>query len=758
MEYYDIIDDSSSILLGCRTARSLSSVPEIGGCEGDENCNCSDGSHQDGDGSTITAGVRIDDTSSSIFPPNYDESRVSSSNHNHQYNNSNDDNQRSKSRRKRMYHWWTDILSRVSRSASSLLNQHTPKLDDIFDTGDHENGQLADVSQLQSQQRQHNPLDEVQSSNSSANSISRRGGNSRLLRPGREESITSRNNGNSDTNCNDDEKNETIIALQEEIALLKQRIHTLEYIRDEELWHGGENVPASLTKSSAYKSDSINDIPHPLKPVLSLTPDQITRYSRQLLLNDGFGIVGQCKLLSSSILVIGAGGIGSTVLLYLAAVGVGHITVVDYDTIEMSNLHRQIIYKDVNATSKKKKKNKKSNTTTTNKGHKVASDEEMRRRGMLNNNKAISAKYAMLELNPTLSCTALTIAITATNALDLISKHDAIVDASDNPQTRYIMNDACILANKPLVSGSAMGTEGQLTVYNYQPTATATATADSDNVTPTSSAENNNDNGGGRGILCSTKQQQQRTACYRCLYPKSTTTDGCKSCSDNGVLGMVPGVIGILQAVEVIKILTDIGHVMHDQLVMYDSLHGTFMNIKKPPPRINCAICSIAATITTMEESEQSLLSVRGPSVSSSSTTLIPSTTTCPLGDSGGGGTANVQSISCIEYNNNVRNIGQPHILLDVRVPRQYEMCSLDGSINLPLEELESQLDTTVGGLSHGQLPIYCLCRRGIASVAATRIIQNSINDGNAAIHSVYNITGGLHSWVETVDSDFPEY
>jgi adenylyltransferase/sulfurtransferase len=301
-----------------------------------------------------------------------------------------------------------------------------------------------------------------------------------------------------------------------------------------------------------------------------------------------------------------------------------------------------------------------------------------------------------------------------------------------------------------------MGTEGQLTVYNYQPTATATANAGSDNVTPTSSAENNNDNGGGRGISCSTKQQQQRTACYRCLYPKSTTTDGCKSCSDNGVLGMVPGVIGILQAVEVIKILTDIGHVMHDQLVMYDSLHGTFINVKKPPPRINCAICSIAATITTMEESEQSLLSVRGPS---GSTTLIPSTTTCPLGDSGeGGGTANVQSISCIEYNNNVRNIGQPHILLDVRVPRQYEMCSLDGSINLPLEELESQLDTMVGGLSHGQLPIYCLCRRGIASTDATRIIQKSINDGNAAIHSVYNITGGLQSWVETVDSDFPEY
>ena len=755
MEYYDIIDDS-----GCRTARSLSSVPEIGGGEGDENCNCSDGSHQDGDGSTITAGARIDDTSSSIFPPNYDESRVSGSNHNHQYNNNNDDNQRTKSsRRKRIYHWWTDILSRVSRSASSLLNQHTPKLDDIFDTGDHENSQLADVSQLQSQQRQHDPLDEVQSSNSSANSISRRGGNSRLLRPGREESNTGRNNGNSDTNCNDDdEKNETIIALQEEIALLKQRIHTLEYKRDEELWHGGENVPASLTKSSAYKSDSIDDIRYPLKPVLSLAPDQITRYSRQLLLNDGFGIVGQCKLLSSSILVIGAGGIGSTVLLYLAAVGVGHITVVDYDTIEMSNLHRQIIHKDANATSKKKKSNTTTTTTTTtNKGHKVASDEEMRR-GMLNN-KAISAKYAMLELNPTLSCTALTIAITATNALDLISKHDVIVDASDNPQTRYIINDACILANKPLVSGSAMGTEGQLTVYNYQPTATATANAGSDNVTPTSSAENNNDNGGGRGISCSTKQQEQRTACYRCLYPKSTTTDGCKSCSDNGVLGMIPGVIGILQAVEVIKILTDIGHVMHDQLVMYDSLHGTFINIKKPPPRINCAICSKAATITTMEESEQSLLSVRGPSVSSSSTTLIPSTTTCPLGDSGeGGGTANVQSISCIEYNNNVRNIGQPHILLDVRVPRQYEMCSLDGSINLPLEELESQLVTMVGALSHGQLPIYCLCRRGIASTTASRIIQKSINDGNAAIHSVYNIAGGLQSWVDTVDSDFPEY
>jgi len=174
------------------------------------------------------------------------------------------------------------------------------------------------------------------------------------------------------------------------------------------------------------------------------------------------------------------------VIPYLAACGVGSLTIVDFDQIDVSNLHRQVIHntKDVGV------------------------------------NKAESAAKAVYDLNPTIRCQTIQVSLTSENALDLISRHDVVVDASDNPQTRYLINDACVLSDTPLVSGSAVGTEGQLTVYNYR---------------------------GG--------------PCYRCLYPKVDAREGSKSCSDNGVLGPVPGLVGVLQSVEVIKILTGIGYV-----------------------------------------------------------------------------------------------------------------------------------------------------------------------------------------------------
>ena len=179
-----------------------------------------------------------------------------------------------------------------------------------------------------------------------------------------------------------------------------------------------------------------------------------------------------------------------TVILYLAACGVGKLTIVDFDDVETSNLHRQVIHKAANV-------------------------------GL---NKAESACRAVHELNPSVTCRAIKASLNYDNAMELISQHDCVVDASDNPQTRYLINDACVLASKstkkniPLISGSAMGTEGQLSVYNYK-----------------------------------------SGPCYRCLYPQPNATEGCKSCADNGVLGPVPGLIGILQSLETIKVLTDTG-------------------------------------------------------------------------------------------------------------------------------------------------------------------------------------------------------
>ena len=543
-----------------------------------------------------------------------------------------------------------NLVSRVSRSASSLLNQHSPNINDILDSG---NGtppiQQPSVSQQQQQR------------NRSGSGV------------GIQIDSTIPEQTHTD---------EEVFALREEVALLKNKIQALESEKSNAqsaLSNGKQDVSITST------TNDISDIPS-IDAIQSLAPHQVSRYSRQLLLSDGFGVTGQKELLSSSILVIGAGGIGSSVLLYLAASGIGHITIVDYDNVEMSNLHRQVIHQDCNSS-------KKFNDV-----------------GM---NKALSAKQAMLKLNPTISVTALNVVITSTNALELVSKHDLVVDACDNPMTRYLVNDACILANKTLVSGSAMGTEGQLTVYNYQPT--------------------NKESEG-------EETPQKRTACYRCLYPNPNPAEGCKSCSDNGVLGMVPGTIGIFQAVEVTKIITGIGNVMHDRLLMYDSLNCSFLNIKKPPRRKNCAVCSEEeeVTIKSMEDSAKSLENVRGPSVCA----IKPPTNVLP----------EENKISCVKYNE-VRQSNQPHVLLDVRVPRQYEMCSLDGSINLPLGQLQSKLDMVDKLSNNGKLPVYCLCRRGIASAAAVRVIQESTYKGK-----VYNIEGGLTSWVQSVDTEFPQY
>ena len=551
----------------------------------------------------------------------------------------------------RIHRKWSDFVSRVSRAAASLLNQHSHNLSDLLEVTEDTN---------------------------------------LVVQPQRGMQASMSGNKSWPQDSVGDEQDGQILALRKEIATLKKRVEELEYELDCKNCRSGEGHPRTFLGKDASASSidhCLHDVPT-INPVQMLRPDQITRYSRQLLLNDGFGVSGQTKLLSSSILVIGAGGIGSTVLMYLAAVGVGHITIVDFDCIEMTNLHRQVIHKDEDAS---------------------------KRFGQLGMNKAVSAKHSILALNPTISCTALAIAISSENASELVSKHDVVVDACDNPRTRYLLNDACVLAGKPLVSGSAMGTEGQLAVYNH--------------MQPVDGASDHT---------------VKRTACYRCLYPKPVVAEGCKSCSDNGVLGMVPGTIGILQAVEVVKVITGIGTVMNDRLLMYDSLHCSFHSIKKPPPRSNCAVCSPAATIKTMTDSGDSMESVRGP---------IPSACVIPPSEI----LTAEQNVSCLEYND-IRKNDQQHVLLDVRQARQYEMCSLDGAVNIPLDKLESQFDT-VGKLSKSEIPVYCICRRGIASVDATRILQKSIDEGNAhGIHSVYNISGGLNSWVETVDSDFPYY
>ncbi len=351
----------------------------------------------------------------------------------------------------------------------------------------------------------------------------------------------------------------------------------------------------------------------------------------------------------------------------------GKIVVVDFDVVEKSNLHRQVIHCEAHV-------------------------------GM---NKAVSACHAIKKLNPSIECVPIEDMFTYENAREIIHGCDCIVDACDNPKTRYLCNDASVIAKKPLISGSAMGTEGQLTVYGM-----------------------NDDSG-----------------CYRCLYPKVNPSEGCKSCSDNGVLGTVPGLIGILQATETLKVLTGVGASMHDRLLMYDSMQCTFMNIKKPPRRKNCVVCGPNASVKNMQECKELSSEARGPQQQQPQKNLETK-------DSGpiitNDNISQEMNISCKEYEI-IRKNGKPHLLLDVRVKRQYELCALSGSVNIELGNIDSNLDSIEAMCSDGK-PIYCICRRGIASVAAAKLLSEKTNK------KVYNIIGGYNSWVAQVDSSFPKY
>uniref|UniRef100_M1C0J9 Molybdenum cofactor synthesis 3 n=1 Tax=Solanum tuberosum TaxID=4113 RepID=M1C0J9_SOLTU len=234
-----------------------------------------------------------------------------------------------------------------------------------------------------------------------------------------------------------------------------------------------------------------------------LSPDMIYRYSRHLLL-PSFGVQGQANLLKSSVLVIGAGGLGSPALLYLAACGVGRIGIVDHDVVELNNLQRQIIHTEA----------------------------------YIGKSKVESAAATCRSINSSTQIVEHREAFRTSNALEIVSKYDVVVDATDNAPSRYMINDCCVVLGKPLVSGAALGLEGQLTVYNY--------------------------NGG---------------PCYRCLFPTPPPTNACQRCADSGVLGVVPGVIGCLQALEAIKVASLVGEPLSGRMLLLDALSGRFRNV-----------------------------------------------------------------------------------------------------------------------------------------------------------------------------------
>uniref|UniRef100_A0A1B0CZL9 THIF-type NAD/FAD binding fold domain-containing protein n=1 Tax=Phlebotomus papatasi TaxID=29031 RepID=A0A1B0CZL9_PHLPP len=254
-----------------------------------------------------------------------------------------------------------------------------------------------------------------------------------------------------------------------------------------------------------------------VKPTQTLTNREIMRYSRQILV-PGFGVQGQVKVRNAKVLIVGAGGLGCPAAMYLAAAGVENIGILDYDRIEINNLHRQTLFKELD----------------------------------LGIPKAIAIGNVLREMNSKLHFDSYVEQLTTENALYRIEQYDVILDATDNVATRYLLSDACVMQKKPLVSGSALQFDGQLTVYNYKD-----------------------------------------GPCYRCLHPSPPNPEHVQNCGDGGVLGPVTGVIGSLMAMECIKVLARMEGILSKRLLVYDGFEGKFRTLKLRGKAKDCISCSL---------------------------------------------------------------------------------------------------------------------------------------------------------------------
>ncbi|VVA25592.1 PREDICTED: adenylyltransferase [Prunus dulcis] len=402
-----------------------------------------------------------------------------------------------------------------------------------------------------------------------------------------------------------------------------------------------------------------------------LSPQMIYRYSRHLLL-PAFGVQGQSKLLKSSVLVVGAGGLGSPALLYLAACGVGRLGIVDHDVVELNNMHRQIIHTE----------------------------------GFIGQPKVRSAATACRSINSTIQVVEYQEPLRTSNALEILSKYDIIVDATDNAPSRYMISDCCVVLGKPLVSGAAVGLEGQLTVFNY------------------------NDG-----------------PCYRCLFPTPPPATACQRCSDSGVLGVVPGVIGCLQALEAIKIASEIGEALSERMLLFDALSGRIRIVKIRGRSLQCVACGENAPF-----SKQQFQEFDYEKFTQSPLTPLPLKLKLLQADS---------RINTKEYKEKLVS-GEAHVLIDVRPEHHFKIVSLPNSLNIPLPSLESRLPEISSALkekeehqgtdsgSGGRL--YVICRRGNDSQRAVQFLHKM------GFTSARDIIGGLEGWAHDVDPNVPTY
>ena len=389
----------------------------------------------------------------------------------------------------------------------------------------------------------------------------------------------------------------------------------------------------------------------------SLSAAELARYSRHILIPD-VGRAGQERLKAGSALLIGAGGLGSPLALYLAAAGVGRIGIVEFDKIDETNLQRQILY----GTSQ------------------------------VGQSKLQRAQERLADLNPAITIEPFEEPLTSANALELFARYDVVADGTDNFPTRYLVNDACVLTGKPNVYGSIFRFEGQISVFNYQ---------------------------GG--------------PCYRCLYSEPPPPGLVPSCAEGGVLGVLPGVVGALQANEVIKALLGLGEVAAGRLVIYDALKLSFRQLKlRRNPQ--CVVCGERPTVTELIDYEQ-FCGV--PALNGSSGGQAAA---APGADGG------IREIDVHELQERLAR-GAGVRLIDVREPWEAEINHIEGADLIPLGELPdrlAELDPQASYVVH--------CKMGGRSANAVAQMQQ------AGFRDVVNLEGGISAWVDEIDPDQQSY
>ena len=382
---------------------------------------------------------------------------------------------------------------------------------------------------------------------------------------------------------------------------------------------------------------------------IQLTKDDYERYSRHLILPE-VGLDGQKRLKAASVLCIGTGGLGSPLLLYLAAAGIGRIGIVDFDVVDSSNLQRQVIH----GTS------------------------------WVGKPKIESAKSRILEINPFCQVDLYETRLSSENALSILESYDVIVDGTDNFPTRYLVNDACVLLNKPNVYGSIFRFEGQATVFNYE---------------------------GGPN--------------YRDLYPEPPPPGMVPSCAEGGVLGVLCGIVGGIQATEAIKIIMGQGNTLSGRLLLYNALEMKFRELKLRPnperPVIEKLIdyeqfCGIPQA--KAEEAKRQM---------------------------------DIQEMSVKELKELLDSGDKDFVLLDVRNPHEYEIAQIPGSVLVPLSEIENGagVDKVKEMLNGHRLIAHC--KMGGRSAKALGILKENGIEGT-------NVKGGITAWSREIDSSVPEY